>query len=126
MYLCLTTAEQRQSLLGTMVDPVVHNTAVVCLGESGDASSFLVLTEALDPTLTRCQTVPDGYVSVFPASLRLPVTDTIVHETIQTLRRYAYPDANDYLDGIAKGDTAQVQTYIDACLAVKARYVKGF
>ena len=30
----------------------------------------------------------------------------------------------DYIDGIVKGDTAQVQTYIDACLAVKAKYPK--
>ena len=26
--------------------------------------------------------------------------------------------------GIVKGDTAQVQAYIDACLAVKAKYPK--
>ena len=70
--------------------------------------------------------MPDGYVSTFPASLRLTVTEAVVHETIRFLRKKAYPDATDYLDGIAKGNTAQVQTYIDACLAVKARYVKGF
>jgi hypothetical protein len=31
----------------------------------------------------------------------------------------------DYLDGIVKGDDAQVQAYIDACLAVKNKYPKG-
>ena len=36
-----------------------------------------------------------------------------------------YPDFKDYLDGIVKGDTAQVQKYIDDCLAVKAKYPKG-
>jgi hypothetical protein len=35
-----------------------------------------------------------------------------------------YPDYRDYLDGIVKGDQAQVQAYIDACLAVKAKYPK--
>ena len=35
-----------------------------------------------------------------------------------------YPDFKDYLDGIVKGDTAQVQKYIDDCLAVKAKYPK--
>jgi hypothetical protein len=35
-----------------------------------------------------------------------------------------YPPVTDYLDGIVKGDTAQVQAYIDACLAVKAKYPK--
>ena len=35
-----------------------------------------------------------------------------------------YPSITDYLDGIVKGDAAQVQAYIDACLAVKAKYPK--
>lgn len=39
-------------------------------------------------------------------------------------RRREYPDFKDYLDGIVKGDQAQVQAYIDACLAVKAKYPK--
>jgi len=30
----------------------------------------------------------------------------------------------DYLDGIVKNDQEQIQTYIDACLAVKAKYPK--
>jgi hypothetical protein len=39
-------------------------------------------------------------------------------------RREEYPSINDYVDGIVKGDQAQVQAYIDACLAVKAKYPK--
>lgn len=39
-------------------------------------------------------------------------------------RAAEYPPMTDYLDGIVKGDTAQVQTYIDACLAVKLKYPK--
>lgn len=39
-------------------------------------------------------------------------------------RAAEYPDFKDYLDGIVKGDQAQIQTYIDACLAVKAKYPK--
>lgn len=39
-------------------------------------------------------------------------------------RRSEYPPITDYLDGIVKGDQAQVQAYIDACLAVKAKYPK--
>lgn len=45
--------------------------------------------------------------------------------TYQELRAAAYPPAADYLDGIVKGDAAQVQAYVDACLAVKAKYPKG-
>ena len=42
----------------------------------------------------------------------------------QHLRANAYPPASDYLDGIVKGDAVQVQAYIAACLAVKAKYPK--
>jgi hypothetical protein len=35
-----------------------------------------------------------------------------------------YPPMANYLDGIVKGDQAQVQAYIDACLSVKAKYPK--
>ena len=45
--------------------------------------------------------------------------------TYQQLRAAEYPPYADYLDGIVKGDQAQVQAYIDACLAVKAKYPKG-
>jgi hypothetical protein len=39
-------------------------------------------------------------------------------------RAAEYPPMANYLDGIVKGDQAQMQAYIDACLAVKAKYPK--
>jgi hypothetical protein len=39
-------------------------------------------------------------------------------------RQAEYPPMADYLDAIVKGDTAQQQAYITACLAVKAKYPK--
>jgi hypothetical protein len=42
-----------------------------------------------------------------------------------TKRAAEYPPYTDYLDGIVKGDNAQVQAYIDACNAVKNKYPKG-
>lgn len=39
-------------------------------------------------------------------------------------RAREYPPATDYLDGIVKGDQAQIQKYINDCLAVKAKYPK--
>jgi|LakMenEpi03Aug12_release.lakeMendotaPanAssembly.Ray.scaffolds.fasta_scaffold791941_1 hypothetical protein len=42
----------------------------------------------------------------------------------QRQRAAEYPPITDYLDGVVKGDLAQVQAYIDACLAVKAKYPK--
>jgi len=43
----------------------------------------------------------------------------------QRTRALEYPPITDYLDGIVKGDDAQVQAYIDACQAVKGKYPKG-
>ena len=40
-------------------------------------------------------------------------------------RAKEYPDFRDYLDGIVKGDQAQIQAYIDACNATKTKYPKG-
>ena len=40
-------------------------------------------------------------------------------------RAAEYPSITDYIDGVVKGDQAQIQAYIDACLAVKAKYPKG-
>ena len=39
-------------------------------------------------------------------------------------RAKEYPDFKDYLDGIVKGDQAQIDKYIADCLAVKAKYPK--
>jgi hypothetical protein len=50
-----------------------------------------------------------------------PVVDP---EAYKEQRAREYPPMTDYIDGIVKGDTAQVQAYIDACLAVKAKYPK--
>ena len=46
-------------------------------------------------------------------------------KTYATRRSVEYPPVTDYLDGIVKGDQAQVQAYIDACLVVKAKYPKA-
>ena len=39
-------------------------------------------------------------------------------------RQAAYPPMQDYIDGLVKGDQAQMQSYIDKCLAVKAQFPK--
>lgn len=40
------------------------------------------------------------------------------------LRAKEYPNIIEYIDGVVKNDQAQIQAYIDACLAVKAKYPK--
>jgi hypothetical protein len=39
-------------------------------------------------------------------------------------RKSEYPDIADYMDGLVKGDQAQMDKYIADCLAVKAKYPK--
>jgi hypothetical protein len=60
-----------------------------------------------------------------------PVTydETAVQAYIDThayiaKRQAEYPPFTDYLDGIAKGDQAQIAKYIADCQAVKSRYPK--
>jgi hypothetical protein len=39
-------------------------------------------------------------------------------------RQAEYPPITDYLDGVVKGDQKQIDAYIAACKAVKAKYPK--
>ena len=45
-------------------------------------------------------------------------------EQCHAKRSSEYPPMADYLDGIVKGDQAQIDKYIADCLAVKAKYPK--
>lgn len=61
----------------------------------------------------------------------IPFTDEyrMIHFTFmeikyQNQRINEYPPITDYLDGVVKNDQEQIQTYINACLAVKAKYPK--
>lgn len=40
------------------------------------------------------------------------------------LRVAEYPPITDYIDGVVKGDQAQIDAYIAACKAVKSKYPK--
>lgn len=40
-------------------------------------------------------------------------------------RQKEYPSLMDYIDGVVKGDQAQIDDYIKKCLAVKAKYPKN-
>ena len=61
---------------------------------------------------------------VWLADGNTPEPAEVIVLTYSQLRAAAYPNFKDYIDGIVKGDIAQQQAYIDACLAVKERYPK--
>jgi hypothetical protein len=50
---------------------------------------------------------------------------TAPEQTYAEKRAREYPPITDYLDGIVKSDQAQIDAYIAACLAVKAKYPKS-
>lgn len=50
--------------------------------------------------------------------------ETLVPLTYAEQRAREYPPITDYLDGVVKGDQAQINAYIAACQAVKAKYPK--
>lgn len=67
--------------------------------------------------------------TLFEHDLRAVMSDadeadivSAVNHGVRLQRAKEYPPMQDYLDGIAKDDDAQVQAYKDACLAVKAKY----
>lgn len=44
--------------------------------------------------------------------------------TYKEKRKAEYPPMSDYVDGVVKGDQAQINAYVAACLAIKAKYPK--
>lgn len=53
------------------------------------------------------------------------IDDYIAKNEYKEKRAREYPVFTEYLDGIVKGDKAQIDAYIAACQAVKEKYPKG-
>lgn len=57
--------------------------------------------------------------------IRLDISVNAFHALSYAEKRVTeYPDFREYLDGVVKGDQAQIDAYIEKCLAVKAKYPK--
>jgi hypothetical protein len=109
---------------GTDVPPKYENLRVIMVGQKPDCSGYLLLSETVVEEFTQQNSVPEGYDFIFRQEWGLRITEEIIHRVIDTLRKEEYPPMADYLDAKVKGDTVQEQTYIDSCLAVKAKYPK--
>jgi hypothetical protein len=75
--------------------------------------------------------LPSGHI--LDGAVRYELSDGIVYQRATSTpafsnyaetRKLMYPPITDYIDGIVKNDTAQINAYIAACLAVKAKYPK--
>ena len=104
----------------TEVKPVPD---VLIIAQAPDCSSFLVLSktnyEALEPF-----TSYEGYDFTYCQEWGLTINEEVVVRTISDIRKNAYPPMANYLDAIVKNDNEALQTYLDACLAVKEKYTK--
>lgn len=70
----------------------------------------------------------DGNLVVVDEQLIQSEVDRLTAEAqllgYQQKRAAEYPDFRIYLDGVVKGDQAQIQAYIDTCLMIKRKYPK--
>ena len=66
--------------------------------------------------------LPAGSVSISDAEAEALRPKTVL--TYAQKRAAEYPPYTDYLDGLVKGDQAQIDKYIADCQAVKAKYPK--
>ncbi len=95
--------------------------------------------EALKSLLPNSQWIVrgDDYSGIewLSTDIQMPSEDQVTAERIrlqqvfdnaeyQRLRAPEYPPFADYLDGVVKGDQAQIDAYIAACQAVKTKYPK--
>lgn len=104
--------------------PKYENLHTIMIGQKPDCSGYLLFTNQIVEEFTEKTSVPSGYDFIFRQSWGLAINEEILHRVISTLRAEAYPPMADYLDAKVKGDTVQEQTYLAACLAVKAKYPK--
>ena len=94
-------------------------------------------TDAILSLVPNAQVVVRGDQVEWISPSEAPVTDAEINAKLELLlqqyqqsdykrkRAEEYPDFRDYLDGIVKNDQSQIQAYIDACNAVKAKYPKN-
>jgi hypothetical protein len=94
------------------------------IGQKPDCSGYLLLSNTVVEEFQQQASVPEGYDFIFRQEWGLAINEAIIHRVIDTLRKESYPPMADYLDAIVKGDDIQRQQYLDACLAVKAKYPK--
>lgn len=89
--------------------------------DSANYVELEALIKANDPSIVFCDI---AVAQALPWAPSEPLTPEQVRNEVRTKRAAEYPPMADYIDGIVKGDQAQVQAYINACLAVKAKYPK--
>jgi hypothetical protein len=130
-YLCTVESTSLSTVFGKPgfgmsedVPPKYENLKTIMIGQKPDCSGYMLLSDTVVEEFAQQTSVPEGYDFIFRQAWGLTINEEIIHRVIDTLRAEKYPPMADYLDAKVKGDTEQEQVYIDACLAVKAKYPK--
>lgn len=130
-YLCTVESTDIVTVFGSSgmpgqeaIAPKYTGLEIIMIGQKPDCSGYLLFSNQVVDEFARQSSVPEGYDFIFRQEWGLRITEEILHRVIATLRAEAYPPMADYLDAKVKGDTEQEQDYLDACLAVKAKYPK--
>jgi hypothetical protein len=130
-YLCTAEAKDLATVFGSREMPGMEEKPpkytglqVIMIGQKPDCSGYLLLSDTVVEEFEKQSSVPEGYDFIFRQEWGLTITEEIIHRVISTLRAESYPPMADYLDAKVKGDTVAEKAYLDACLAVKAKYPK--
>lgn len=102
-----------------------EHTAIECMVDFDDLSEELVPFTAVaegdyphtHEIFARCVAGDFGPIAEY-------VAPPVVELTYAQKRAAEYPPITDYLDGVVKGDQAQIDKYIADCQAVKVKYPK--
>jgi hypothetical protein len=93
------------------------------LVELSEGNYFVISEGDLDQLVWQNDTfIPPTKEEILLKKQELELKYTLLE--YQELRKIEYPDFREYLDGIVKGDQEQINAYITACQAVKAKYPK--
>lgn len=130
-YLCTAESKDLATIFGgpripeqESIPPKYPDLKIIMIGQKPDCSGYLLLADTVVKEFKKQTSVPEGYDFIFRQEWGLRITEEIIHRVISTLRAEAYPPMADYLDAKVKGDAAAEKAYLDACLAVKAKYPK--
>ena len=115
-------ASNWETFFGTVETPIQRDVTIIA--QTPSCNAFLLLAKDTFTELQLFNTVPTGFDFTYCQEWGLTINDAVVARVVLDIRKKSFPPMADYLDGIVKGDTAQVQKYIDDCLAVKAKYPK--
>jgi hypothetical protein len=93
------------------------------IAELSDGVNFVISNSDLDELIWQDEDfIPPTKEEILAKKEELEIAHSLVE--YKELRKAAYPSFIEYLDGVVKGDQEQIDYYIAACQAVKAKYPK--